>query len=58
MYRNDPTNPDLRAFSAHGEKLIIGRQGWADSGTSPFGMLKYYAAIQKRHPGVENTLNS
>ena len=43
---NDPTNPDLRAFSAHGGKLIIW-QGWADSGTSPFGTLNYYAAIQK-----------
>jgi hypothetical protein len=30
---NDPTNPDLRAFAAHGGKLIIW-QGWADSGTS------------------------
>jgi hypothetical protein len=30
--------PDLRAFSAHGGKLII-RPGWADSGTSPFGTL-------------------
>ena len=40
---NDPTNPDLRAFAAHGGKLIIW-QGWADSGTSPFGTLNYYAA--------------
>ena len=43
---NDPTNPDLRAFAAHGGKLIIW-QGWADSGTSPFGTLNYYAAVQK-----------
>ena len=41
---NDPTNPDLRAFAAHGGKLIIW-QGWADSGTSPFGTLNYYAAV-------------
>jgi hypothetical protein len=43
---NDPTNPDLRAFAAHGGKLIIW-QGWADSGTSPFGTLNYYAAVKK-----------
>jgi hypothetical protein len=43
---NDPTNPDLRAFAAHGGKLIIW-QGWADSGTSPFGTLNYYAAVRK-----------
>jgi hypothetical protein len=42
---NDPTNPDLRAFAAHGGKLIIW-QGWADSGTSPFGALNYYAAVK------------
>ena len=41
---NDPTNPDLRAFAAHGGRLIIW-QGWADSGTSPFGTLNYYAAV-------------
>ena len=43
---NDPTNPDLRAFSAHGGKLIIW-QGWADLGTSPFGTLNYYSAVKK-----------
>ena len=43
---NDPTNPDLRAFAAHGGKLIIW-QGWADSGTSPFGTLNYYAAVRR-----------
>jgi hypothetical protein len=43
---NDPTNPGLRAFAAHGGKLIIW-QGWADSGTSPLGTLNYYAAVKK-----------
>jgi hypothetical protein len=39
-------NPDLRAFAAYGGKLIIW-QGWADSGTSLFGTLNYYAAVKK-----------
>jgi hypothetical protein len=43
---NDPTNPGLRAFAAHGGKLIIW-QGWADSGRSPFSTLNYYAAVKK-----------
>jgi feruloyl esterase len=43
---NDPTNPDLRALAAHGGKIIIW-QGWADSGTSPFGTLNYYDAVKK-----------
>jgi hypothetical protein len=43
---NDPTNPDLRAFAARGGKLIIW-QGWADSGTSPFGTLNYFDAVRK-----------
>jgi feruloyl esterase len=43
---NDPTNPDLRAFAARGGKLIIW-QGFADSGTSPFGTLNYYDAVKK-----------
>ena len=42
---NDPTNPDLRAFAGHGGRLVIW-QGWADSGTSPFGTLNYYDAVR------------
>jgi Tannase and feruloyl esterase len=53
---NDPTNPDLRGFAGHGGKLIIW-QGWADSGTSPFGTLNYYAAVRKLM-GSEECRNS
>jgi Tannase and feruloyl esterase len=42
----DPTNPDLRAFSRAGGKLMMWI-GWADSGTSPFGALNYYDAVRK-----------
>ena len=52
---NDPTNPDLRAFAAHGGKLIIW-QGWADSGTSPFGTLNYYTAV-RRYMGPDQASN-
>jgi feruloyl esterase len=42
---NDPTNPDLRAFAAHGGKLLMW-EGWADQGTSPYGTLNYYDAVR------------
>jgi Tannase and feruloyl esterase len=44
---NDPTNPDLSAFAAHGGKLVMW-DGWADQGTSPFGTLNYYDAVRKQ----------
>jgi hypothetical protein len=43
---NDPTNPDLREFAAHGEMLLMW-EGWTDQGTSPFGTLNYYDAVRK-----------
>jgi len=42
---NDPTNPDLSGFAAHGGKLLMW-DGWADNGTSPFGTLNYYNAVR------------
>jgi hypothetical protein len=40
----DATDPDLRAFAAHGGKLII-YQGWADMGIPPQTSLDYYSAV-------------
>ena len=40
----DATNPDLRRFAARGGKLIMW-QGWADTGSTPFGTLTYYDAV-------------
>lgn len=42
---NDPTNPDLSQFSAHGGKLLMW-EGFADQGTSFLGTLNYYAAVR------------
>jgi feruloyl esterase len=42
---NDPTNPDLSAFSSHGGKLLMW-EGYADQGTSFLGTLNYYAAVR------------
>ena len=42
---NDPTNPDLRAFSGRGGKLLMW-DGYADQGTSFRGTLNYYAAVR------------
>jgi hypothetical protein len=38
--------PDLRAFAAHGGKLIL-YQGWADQAVSPWSTLDYYAAVER-----------
>jgi Tannase and feruloyl esterase len=42
---NDPTNPDLRAFSRQGGKLLMW-EGYTDQGTSFRGTLNYYAAVR------------
>ncbi|WP_158601836.1 tannase/feruloyl esterase family alpha/beta hydrolase [Pararobbsia silviterrae] len=41
----NPTNPDLRAFIAHGGKLVIWH-GWADTGASPFTTLNYVSKVK------------
>ena len=41
----NPTNPDLSEFAANGGKLIMW-QGWADSGTTPYNPLNYWAAAK------------
>ncbi|WP_067503223.1 tannase/feruloyl esterase family alpha/beta hydrolase [Actinoplanes sp. TFC3] len=41
------TDPDLRAFRAHGGKLIV-YHGWADPSIPPFSTVDYYRAVQRR----------
>jgi hypothetical protein len=38
-------DPDLRAFEAHGGKLIL-YHGWADQAIAPWSTLDYYAAVE------------
>jgi tannase/feruloyl esterase len=41
------TDPNLDAFKAKGRKLIMSH-GWADSGLSALGTIKYYEQVQAR----------
>ena len=43
-------DPDLRAFEAHGGKLIL-YHGWADQTISPWSTLDYYAAVERTMGG-------
>jgi feruloyl esterase len=43
-------NPDLRAFAAHGGKLIL-YHGWADQAIPPWSTLDYYAAVERTSGG-------
>jgi pimeloyl-ACP methyl ester carboxylesterase len=43
-------NPDLRAFAAHGGKLIM-YHGWADQVIPPWASLDYYAAVERTMGG-------
>jgi hypothetical protein len=40
------SDPDLRAFAAHGGKLIL-YHGWADPAIPPWSTLDYYAAVER-----------
>ena len=40
------TNPDLKAFKAHGGKLIM-YHGWSDAGISPLNTIDYYNTVEK-----------
>lgn len=42
----DSTDPDLRAFRAHGGKIIL-YHGWADQGLPPWATTNYYAAVAR-----------
>jgi Tannase and feruloyl esterase len=48
----DSTDPDLRAFRAHGGKIII-YHGWADQGLSPWATINYYAAVARLLGGYQ-----
>lgn len=47
-------DPDLRAFAAHGGKLII-YHGWADQSIPPWSTLDYYAAVERAMGGFTAT---
>src|SRR5436305_5046265 len=42
----DSTDPNLRAFRAHGGKIIL-YHGWADQGLSPWATTNYYSAVAR-----------
>jgi feruloyl esterase len=50
----DAMSTDLRAFRAHGGKLIMW-QGWADNGIPPFGTVDFYDTLARRMGGLSST---
>lgn len=50
----DAMSTDLRAFRAHGGKLLIW-QGWADQAIPPFGTVDYYDTLVQRTGGLRAT---
>jgi len=42
----DATNPDLRAFEAHGGKLLL-YAGWRDTGITPENTVYYYESVRE-----------
>jgi feruloyl esterase len=48
----DSTDPDLRAFRAHGGKIIL-YHGWADQGLPPWATTNYYAAVARLMGGYQ-----
>ena len=50
----DAMDTNLRAFRAHGGKLIIW-QGWADNGIPPSGTVDYYDILTARNGGLRST---
>jgi hypothetical protein len=50
----DATDPDLRAFKAHGGKLLLWH-GLADPAISPVGTIAYYQAVQNFMGGAAQT---
>jgi feruloyl esterase len=49
----DATNPDLRAFKAHGGKLLL-YHGWADPLIAPQNTINYYSSVLKAMPGNQD----
>jgi Tannase and feruloyl esterase len=50
----DAMSTDLRAFRAHGGKLIIW-QGWSDNGIPPSGTVDYYDVLARRMGDLAST---
>ena len=50
----DAMSTDLRAFRAHGGKLIMW-QGWSDNGIPPSGTVDYYDVLARRMGGLGST---
>ena len=50
----DAMDTNLRAFRAHGGKLIIW-QGWSDNGIPPTGTVDYYDTLASRMGGLRST---
>ncbi|MBV9805741.1 MAG: tannase/feruloyl esterase family alpha/beta hydrolase [Solirubrobacterales bacterium] len=50
----DAMSTDLRAFRAHGGKLIMW-QGWSDNGIPPSGTVDYYDVLSQRMGGLSST---
>ena len=50
----DAMSTDLRAFRAHGGKLIMW-QGWADQAIPPYGTVDYYDTLIHRMGGLQST---
>ncbi|MBV9366399.1 MAG: tannase/feruloyl esterase family alpha/beta hydrolase, partial [Solirubrobacterales bacterium] len=50
----DAMSTDLRAFRAHGGKLIMW-QGWSDNGIPPSGTVDYYDVLSRRMGGLRTT---
>ncbi len=50
----DAMSTDLRAFRAHGGKLIMW-QGWSDNGIPPSGTVDYYDVLSRRMGGLGST---
>ena len=49
----DATNPDLRAFKAHGGKLLL-YHGWADNLIPPQNTINYYSSVLEAMPGKQD----
>jgi feruloyl esterase len=49
----DATNPNLRAFKAHGGKLLL-YHGWADNLISPQNTITYYSSVLEAMPGKQD----
>ena len=47
------TDPNLKAFSSHGGKLIL-YHGWNDPAISPIGTVDYYQQVKQTNPDAQS----